>query len=267
MESFLENMHKDAISKLRISTEDGVLLTDAAIDIIMMNGVVQREGLLGLEEFAGDYESSFAQWLVMLIAGGTDYDLLSEMAANEYWMRASEGVYAMVDYMYIRGLLCIQQGGLSDEIFAELLQTLIPPRLRPEFLIKLQNKQTAVIEKEKKEIAEKFAGVWPIFQDAATVEKIHALEDKICKFSNRTIQRVVRDLDGYCAAVCIYAMDNDAREKVLGNMSLRYRDMIIEDIVRFTPIDEGKVLKYIDKTLCIINKLSERGEINEADKE
>ena len=114
MERILDDVRRDAMTKLQMTGEDGTLLIDAAVNIVEMSDVAHREGLLALEEFNEDNNSDFAKWLVMLVVDGTDSDLLCEMAVNEYWMRESEGVCAMADYMYIRGMLCIQKGLTAD---------------------------------------------------------------------------------------------------------------------------------------------------------
>ena len=48
--------------------------------------------------------------------------------------------------------------------------------------------------KEQKENAEKFICIRPVFQDEKVIEKIHELENRVCKLSDRAVQRVVRDL-------------------------------------------------------------------------
>ena len=109
MKRILNDVYRDALAKLKESTEDCTLLTDAAVDIVMISRIARREGLLCLEELVEDYESAFVKWLARLVVDGTEPELLSEMAVNEYWMRASEGALAMADYIYIRGMLCVQE--------------------------------------------------------------------------------------------------------------------------------------------------------------
>lgn len=266
MKRILNDVYRDALAKLKESMEDCTLLTDAAVDIIMISRIARREGVLCLEELVEDHESVFVKWLARLVVDGTDSELLFEMVVNEYWMRASEGALAMVDYMYIRGMLFVQEG-LNDRILADFLQTLIPQGLRSEYQTKLQVKLNALEEKKRKENAEKLACIRPVFHDEAVIEKIHILENKIYKFSDRTIQRVVRDLDSYCAGICIYAMSEESRKKVLDNMSSRYAGEVMEDIVHFVSIEEQEVLKYIEKALNVINKLLEMGEIYESDEQ
>ncbi|MCM1233904.1 MAG: hypothetical protein NC489_27680 [Ruminococcus flavefaciens] len=266
MKRILNDVYRDALAKLNESTKDCMLLTDAAVDIIMLSCIARKEGELCLEELVEYHESAFLKWLVTLVVDGTDSELLSEMAVNEYWMRASEGTLAMVDYMYIRGMLLVQEG-LYGRILADFLQTLIPQGIRSEYQEKLQVKLNALEEKNRKENAEKLACIRPAFHNEAVIEKIHILENKICKFSDRTMQRVIIDLDNYCAEVCIYAMDNESRKKVLDNMSLRYAGEVMESIVHFASIEEQEVLKCIEGALNVINKLLEIGEIYEPDEQ
>lgn len=267
MERILENVYKDALSKLQASTEDGTPLVNAVVDIVIMSDIVRNKGLLGLEEFAGDHVSSFTKWIVMLIADGTDYDIVAEMAVNEYWMRASKGISAMIDYIYIRGLLCVQEGW-NNRMLINFLQTLIPFELRQEYQTKLAEYQAelnTLEEKRKKEDAEKFAKICPVFQDETIIGKIQILENKFRKFSVRNLQRVLREVDSRDMAMCIYAMPKEVQKKILDSLSSRLVAIVIKEVVCFSPIDEQEVLKSIEKALRIINKLSERGEIYEPD--
>ena len=266
MKRILNDVYRDALAKLKESTEDCTLLTDAAVDIVMISRIARREGLLCLEELVEDYESAFVKWLARLVVDGTEPELLSEMAVNEYWMRASEGALAMADYIYIRGMLCVQEG-LNEFILVEFLQTLIPQEIRSEYQAKLQVKLSALEEKNRKENAEKLACICPVFHDEKVIEKINLLENKICKFSDRAMQGVVRDLELHCAAICIYTMSKESRKKILDNMSSRYAGEVIAEIVRFASFEEQEVLKYIEKALNVINKLLEMGEIYESDEQ
>ena len=155
----------------------------------------------------------------------------------------------------------------NEFILVEFLQTLIPQEIRSEYQAKLQVKLSALEEKNRKENAEKLACICPVFHDEKVIEKINLLENKICKFSDRAMQGVVRDLELHCAAICIYTMSKESRKKVLDNMSSRYAGEVIAEIVRFASFEEQEVLKYIEKALNVINKLLEMGEIYESDEQ
>lgn len=83
MERILDDVRRDALTKLQMSGKDGMLLIDTAVNIAEMSDVTRREGLLALEEFNENNNSDFAKWLVMLVVAATDQDFLCDILITE----------------------------------------------------------------------------------------------------------------------------------------------------------------------------------------
>lgn len=116
--SLLEDVKKDAIRKA--GEEKPAVQVYAAIQqILQLNRLARREGLLALEEVlddsAGELQPELAGLSVLpvgldYIICGMDFDLTAEMLAAHYWAKNPQGMEALAVYICIRGLVEIQNG-------------------------------------------------------------------------------------------------------------------------------------------------------------
>lgn len=261
MREMLENVRLDAISKLKSEKEEQCRLADAVSAIMDLSDIAQRKGLLALEEETGNISSEFLKSLIMLVVDGTEPEVIVEMATNEYWVTVSEGAQAMMDYMYLRGMLGIQSGedrGLLEKI----LLSLMPLEQRNEYIAKMVRETGRSERMSRTEIEEKLAGVCPSFQDKDVWEKIDSLEKQICLLPDRSLQRLLRDVDHRTLAVCVYAGNEETRRKMLGGISQRRVDVIMKEIVCGTQINEREIFESIEKIGGVISQLQMEGEIH-----
>lgn len=136
----------------------------------------------------------------------------------------------MVDYIYLRGMLLVQQGGSPDRSIAPLLQSLIPKDLRSEFKERMRSKV-----QHRKEIVDKYAQIQrPAFRDAELLEKIHALERAFPQDDWERAQKFF-ELKKDDLLACLYALDKESQIDILRTFrelySAKYMYSIMEDIV------------------------------------
>lgn len=261
MNKLLYDIYRDAIEKLRSSTEDEQrILIDTASDVLTLSKKVRRDGLLSMEEAVQDWDSEFGKELAHFIVEGTDPDRLLEPASNLYWIENPQRVQAMVEYFYLRGMLSVQSAE-PESMIAETLRTLIPKNWQRKYVEEIEKIEKSAKMRHQEEIAGKLADTYPIFNNADTVENVRALEDKIEAFSNRDIQRLVRDIDNHSLADCVYAVNQQNRQKVINNVSKRLAYVIMEEIVRTGDRNEEAINESILKVVGIINTLREKGEV------
>lgn len=259
MNKLLYEICRDAIEKLRSTAEEEQrLLIDTASDVLILSKKVWREGLLSMEEAVQDWDSEFGKELAHLIVEGTDPDRLLELASNLYWIEDPQGVQAMVDYFYLRGILSVQLAE-PESMIAETLRTLIPKNLQREYVEEIENVEKSAKMRHQEEISSKFVDTYPVLHNADMIENVRALEEKIESFSNRDIQRLVRDIDNHSLADCVYAVNMEMREKILNNVSKRVAYVIMEEIVSTKDRNEEVVNGSILKVAGIIDTLRERG--------
>ncbi len=261
MKKILDDIRRDAILKLKLSEDkDQNLLIHAALNLLTLSTIARREGLLALEKIIESTESEFLKLIATLIIDGTEPNLVIEIAANEYWTNEPEGVQAMIAYFNLRGMIAIQSGE-NNQILKELLQSLIPFHWRTTYKKQLEETKESSKNSYQKEISEKFTNIHPIFQEKNTLETIPLLEKQIDELSNPSIQRIIRDIENYDLSICVYALSEDARKKILNNLSTRLANVIMEDVIHYHSISEKEVSNSIFKVLSVIEKLYETGEI------
>lgn len=253
----LDPVRRDAISKLKSADpqimEQQAKVIDAAKNLMRLADRARREGLLALEEMTGTTTSEFLKTLILLVIDGTFPDIIAETGTNIYWTKSPDGADAMVDYMYLRGMLAIQNGD-NPRVLEGLLMSLMPDGLQQQYLAQIK-----VLQQE--DDVEKLFSIHPAFQDTGLWESIHDLEKMVDSLHNRCIQRVLRELDNRELAVCIYVLQQDTRKKILANLSAGLAHAIMEDVALCVSVSEKEVNASVSNVLNIINSLLEAGEI------
>ncbi len=132
MIQMLDRVRLDAITKWKREGEEACRLADAVTSIMELSYIAQMKGLLALEGEAVNVSSEFLKLLIMLVVDGTDPAIIVEIGSNQYWVSAPEGAQAMIDYMYLRGMIAIQSGERRSTL-EELLLSLMPFEQRKEY--------------------------------------------------------------------------------------------------------------------------------------
>lgn len=260
VERWLDDVRRDAICKLREDKRGSKKLEDAADTVMELYDIRREGGLLALEEAAGEAESDFLKHLILLTANEISPKGIIEIATNEYWMNEPEGGEAMVNYLYLRGMMGIQRLE-SKELLMEVLLSLMPVKQRKEYE-KLTCKRKEERERlHKKEIRERLSAMCPAFKQKEVQEVTGLLENKMSELPDRCLQRLVRDVDCRDLAGCVYGFGQGTRARILENLSTRYRDVVEEEAVKWEFSDEEKLFASVNKVMDILKCLRERGEV------
>lgn len=255
--TLLDAVRLDAIAKLK-KTDLGVKeqqnkVIDAAKNLMKLADLARKEGLLALEDIAQTIPSNFLKQLILLVVDGNFPEIIAEIGTNIYWTKAPDNADAMIDYMYLRGMLGIQNGD-NPRVLEGVLMSLMPIELHQEYRTQIE------VLHQKKDV-EKLFSIHPTFQDSDICESIHNLEKMVSNLHNRCIQRVLRELDNKDLAICIYVLQQETRKRILDNLSTGLAHAIMEDVVLCTSISEKDVDTSVTKTLNTINALLKTGEI------
>jgi len=256
-DTILDAVRLDAIIKLKNSDlktkEQQNKVISAAKDIMKLADLARKEGLLALEDMAKTLSSDFLRQLILLVVDGNFPDTIAEIGTNTYWTKAPDGADAMVDYMYLRGMLGIQNGD-NPRVLESILISLMPTELHLEYRAQME-----VLHDE--EAVEKLFTIHPTFQEPGIWEPIHNLEEIVDNMHNRCIQRVLRELDNRDLAICIYVLQQETRKKILANLSTGLAHAIMEDVALCASVSEKDVAASVAKILDTINALVKTGEI------
>lgn len=258
LNSVLDAVRFDAIMKLKnvdnISNHQQNQVIDAAKTIMKLADLARKEGLLALEDMIDTITSDYLKQLIILVVDGTFPEIIIEIATNIYWTNASDGVNSMVDYIYLRGMLSIQNGE-NLRVLDKLLMSLMPSKLSQEYLSQME------LLHQNEEVQNSF-NIHPAFQnDSGIWESIHNLENIIKRLPNRSIQRLLRELDHQNLAICIFVLQQEVRKRILENLSTGLANAIMEDVAFCESVSEKDAASSILKVLDTINFLLETGEI------
>lgn len=257
LNTILNQMRLDAIEKFKNTDKHQNEIVDAAKNIMILANLARKEGLLALESIAQTISSNFLKQLIILVVDGTYPEIIIEIATNIYWTKTPSGTNAMINYIYLRGMLGIQNG-INPRSLEEILLSLMPSEQQKNYHIQMK------LLHQNNDV-DKIFQIHPNFQDAEIWESIHSLETIINKLSNRCIQRLIRDLQNQDLAICIYVFEQDIRKKILDNLSKGLSHAIIEDVALCTSISAQDVSASILKVQDTINSLWKAGEIYQPD--
>ncbi|MCQ2911156.1 MAG: flagellar motor switch protein FliG [Clostridia bacterium] len=90
--------------------------------------------------------------------------------------------------------------------------------------------------------------------------KMFVFED-IVKLDNRSIQRILRDVDNSTLAVALKGSSEQVKEIVLSNVSKRLAEMVVEEIQFMGPVRLRDVEEAQQKIVAVIRKLEDAKEI------
>lgn len=91
-------------------------------------------------------------------------------------------------------------------------------------------------------------------------KKLFTFED-IIKVDDRSLQKVLRDIDNKDLAMALKGVSDDLREKFYKNMSSRAVEMLKEEMEYMGPVRLRDVEEAQQKIVGVIRKLEEAGEI------
>ena len=102
-------------------------------------------------------------------------------------------------------------------------------------------------------------------EDPDLVEEIRRLMfvfEDISKFSDKDIQSVLKSVESSQWAMALKGSSDAIKEKVLGNLSQRARDMLIEEMDYLGPVRLSAVEEMQQQIVDVVRRLEESGEID-----
>ncbi len=93
------------------------------------------------------------------------------------------------------------------------------------------------------------------------VKELMFVFEDIARLDDRTIQRVLRDVDTKDLALSLKGMKDDVKDKLLRNMSERAQAMLVDDMEYMGPVRAKDVQETQTKIVRIIRTLEAAGEI------
>ena len=141
LDTFLDRVRLDAVAKLKnadtTAKDPQNKVIAAAKEIMKLADIARKNGLLILESMAETTDSDLLRQLILLVVDGTNPDMVVEIGTNFYWTEAPDGADAMAEYMYLRGMLSIQNGD-NPRTLDLILASLMPAELHAEYQAQME---------------------------------------------------------------------------------------------------------------------------------
>lgn len=250
------------------------ILTDVVEKMCELTNIGRKEGLLALEEAACDlediYNGKYLKSMIMLIVDGTDPKLVEELSSARYFSANLSG-YAALHYLVMMfGSLAIQAGE-NPRVIEEKLLALIPDEVADLYRKKQDeprnNPQIQEGELNLDILEEYYNGGIAAMPGDENYFQIKVTDYAIKSLDDRSIQRVLRDVDNCDLALAMKGLSGEVRHRLFDNLSRRLAIMIAEDMEFMGPVRMKDVAKAVAKIFNIIIKLIRYGEVTSADGE
>lgn len=260
--SMLDKVRLHAIGEFEANT-DITKVYDAIVLVCRMSFLGRKEGLLALEEeFSNREKYPVLRDYVMLVVDGTDPVLVTEITTNDYWARKLTGNDALIQYIYIRGTLMVQEGR-NPLVIEEMLESLLPPEYRIKCKMHVERHRNEWDRINMQRILETYKMWKPIkVLDEENLAVMKEAVDLLMSCDDRSIQRILRDIDNSDLVCFLAGFKDEVHEKILNNMSQRLREMIIMDLMHASRYVRGDdVAKVAEKISKLIRRLEDCGDI------
>lgn len=274
MDIMLENVRLHAIEQIKsqpLSEEEQEQLFDAIAEVLILSRIGREEGLLALETAAEEMDkkivhSELLKNAVNLVCDGTDPDIITEILTSNYWVDSQSRIEYVVAYIYLRGILMVQDG-MNPRVLEEILYAMVPSICREKG--KEWSDQIVGLYRDKKlaEILERYEKIDFVPSEQEVILYAGVLEQKLRAMPDWDIQRALRDIDNEYLTNAMIALSDEAKEILFANMSRRLSYMIKTDIVHKVwclngeyRADEAAIEKALEIILSIIERLTDAGE-------
>lgn len=266
----MEILHKllmDKYDEIRLegSSEDKEEKVIDAYDLVkVLANVARREGLLALEECAenldiSDVSMELLASLLMLLVDGTDPKILAEIGINKMISNNLTSYDGLISLIYFRGSLMIQ-AGMNPYLIDNYLKSMLPDSCR-----KILEKR----EREKKlfkDTDQPEDSIRRLCEDNKEPDNedygiVNQTALTFIAISDKSMERLLREIDNTCIEVAMKAMPGKARKRVFDNVSTRLGILLAEDIAFMGPIRMKDVEDACKDILKIVVRLVDNGEI------
>lgn len=226
--------------------------------IIFLSDIARREGLLELEEQSEAIEikndtDKYLKMLMMLIVDGTEPDMVEEAGINTVIASCIDSYDGLITLMYLYGVLMIQQGQ-NTRVIGELMKTIVPAKIRD-----LMESREDLPEDEVSEnttasnlvVSYTDENDRPDPNDYSVSGQLSLL---LIRLDDRSVQRLLRDLDYSDITYAMKGMNGQARKRIFDNMSSRLGEMLAVDMDLMGPV---RITEAQDRAATILKKYIE----------
>lgn len=239
--------------RLACSNDDKKEALSTIDKVLQLSEKVKISGILALEQEIDIVESEFFKKSIQLLIDGVEPEALKEILLNYTLCGDHRGKELLIRVLIIEGILAIQQG-VHPLIIREKLSSFFGE----DFISEICRHFGLDSESQLKKI-ESFISV---YQDKPTRSKeTSLLEEPLGRMVNRSLQRLLREIDKYTLVTAISGSSGKIQAKVLKSVSKKLAIMLIDEM---DAIDAPNVSEIVDSqkhVLETMHSLRDQGDI------
>ncbi len=264
----METVLREILSKVKDEKPDGKKIEevqrvfDLAEDVERLAG---KRGMVGVQEaiqdghFPKDVKDAdfFAKLLSVPFSQDIQISLL-EVFLAKYTYDSPAGWDAFIDYIYYRTATVVQENPEQHMLSAHLC-ALLPEEMQKNFHVCDFMRKSCFEEYEEKSTVNN--PPCQELKDSKAITARERLEGYLKRMDNRSIQRMLRDVQNNDLGVALKGCQPEMAKVVLENLSKMLRAMILEDMEFMGPVRETDIADAMDGMSDLIAKLIEEKEI------
>lgn len=266
----MEMLHKllmDKYEEIRLegSSEEKEAKVIEAYDLIIeFANVARREGFLALEECAekldtNDKSIELFSELLMLLVDGTEPKILAEIGINKMISNDLPSYDGLLNLLFFQGSRMLQAGE-NPCLIENYLKSMMPDSCR-KMLEKREHKKELSMSLERQEDSIRRLCEDNKEPDNEDYGIINQTALTFMGISDRSMARLLREIDNTCIALAMKAMPGKARKRVFDNVSTRLGILLAEDMAFMGPVRMKDVEEACKDILRIFVRLVDYGEI------
>jgi AraC-like DNA-binding protein len=217
--------------------------------VLELSKKARAYGLASLESDTDNIQSAFFRKAIWLIVDGTEPEIVKDSLMNYTLSGGNTGKELLVHLLIIEGIISIQCG-MHTHLIREKLASFFGDSFIAEMEQHYGMEPEMIDARVNQYILEN--------QDEVSLRKeCSLLEDPFIRMSERSLQRLLRDIDFETMAYALKGASVHIRVKVLRNVSPRHAVRIIDELdicENLTDVQINDAQKYILETMKILIK-------------
>lgn len=238
--------------KLHCTREEKKEVFTLIDELLQLSTKAKQVGLFELEHEVNLVSETLLKKGLELMIDGTEPEILKKILLNHLSCGNKQAKEFLKGILIIEGILCIQQGW-----HPYLIKEILLSYLGEEMIADTETHYNT----SSKYRSDLIKGYIDELSQKEVSESARNLEGPLEKINDRSLQRLLRDLDYEMVAIVLNELNKKTQEKVLNNMSPRLAVMIIENIKNLKRTSSADIIEAQKSMLEIIKLLVKEGEI------
>ena len=254
-------------------SDNDKMLFDTISLILKCAKIARDDGLLSIEQLTEEMDDlpggKYLQYMILLVVDGNEQDYIEDICLTRYFSSKLKDYGALQYLIMMVGILRVRNLEHRFHI-EEKLKYMLPEELTEEY--DRQNNEKDWLDEElglesgeevDMSAVEQACEEEPVMEAADEYHEIvMKLDGYIDAFDDRTIQRILRDVDNDCLKKAMKVMSRQNRRKLFNNLGRKLAVLMAEEMIRLRTIEAVEAGQAAEGFLMVILKLAEACEIS-----